>query len=31
VEHNRLFEIEQAQFLKQQYQSPEFPMPIRER
>ena len=31
IEQNRLFCIEQAQFLKQYYQSAEFPMPIQER
>ena len=30
VEQNKLFEIEQAQFLKQHYQSAEFPMPMQE-
>lgn len=30
IESNQLFELEQAQFLKQQYQNPEFPMPIQE-
>ncbi len=31
VEQNKLFEQEQAQFLKQKYQNPQFPMPFRER
>lgn len=30
VEQNKLFELEQAQFLKKHYQNKEFPMPIRE-
>jgi len=31
VEANRLFKIEQTQYLKQRYQNPNFPMPIQER
>lgn len=30
VAQNKLFELEQAQYLKQHYQSPEFPMPMQE-